>query len=420
MDSQRQINSINVHLAPNPAPKFLNQLEAVLTKFDEDIKSLNLTTSTKINSMLLPHLLQVLNKIPADSLEKLELSQLDPTILLEFLNNQGNSLKNLKVTGLIEEPNSLRNLKLFQLTLISPKCKLSKIIKSQEHLKYLKVVGDEVAVVDSQVLYEITRIKSLEVLDIPLAQTDEMSKYFDYLEDLKNLKSFSFSSNADFIFEFCNSTRFRNLQEIDVSCDEMLHARTFDKISECYPRLQSLSIRAPMALKYLNYIANKFMSLKSLLVENIFYTFVGINQLLLDSHAINSNLKKLTIINHDRKVLICSNDIFKLIQSVPNVSHLVLSGNIDTQKLFKNILQTCSMLKELVIKSPGYHPTTYLMYLIKDYGSELDLIVLQDSKTPSEIPNLKIFFEDDFSQIKKVDANLILRKRTRLELFEYI
>lgn len=78
------------------------------------------------------------------------------------------------------------------------------------------------------------------------------------------------------------------------------------------------------------------------------------------------------------------------------------------------------MLKELVIKSPGYHPTTYLMYLIKDYGSELDLIVLQDSKTPSEIPNLKIFFEDDFSQIKKVDANLILRKRTRLELFEYI
>lgn len=420
MNSQRQINSINVHLAPNPAPKFLNQLEAVLTKFDEDIKSLNLTTSTKINSMLLPHLLQVLNKIPADSLEKLELSQLDPTILLEFLNNQGNSLKNLKVTGLIEEPNSLRNLKLFQLTLISPKCKLSKIIKSQEHLKYLKVVGDEVAVVDSQVLYEITRIKSLEVLDIPLAQTDEMSKYFDYLEDLKNLKSFSFSSNADFIFEFCNSTRFRNLQEIDVSCDEMLHARTFDKISECYPRLQSLSIRAPMALKYLNYIANKFMSLKSLLVENIFYTFVGINQLLLDSHAINSNLKKLTIINHDRKVLICSNDIFKLIQSVPNVSHLVLSGNIDTQKLFKNILQTCSMLKELVIKSPGYHPTTYLMYLIKDYGSELDLIVLQDSKTPSEIPNLKIFFEDDFSQIKKVDANLILRKRTSLELFEYI
>lgn len=419
MNSQRQINSINVHLAPNPAPTFLNQLEAVLTKF-EDIKSLKLTTSTKINSMLLPHLLQVLNKIPADSLEKLELSQLDPTILLEFLNNQGNSLKNLKVTGLIEEPNSLRNLKLFQLTLISPKCKLSKIIKSQEHLKYLKVVGDEVAVVDSQVLYEITRIKSLEVLDIPLAQTDEMSKYFDYLEDLKNLKSFSFSSNADFIFEFCNSTRFRNLQEIDVSCDEMLHARTFDKISECYPRLQSLSIRAPMALKYLNYIANKFMSLKSLLVENIFYTFVGINQLLLDSHAINSNLKKLTIINHDRKVLICSNDIFKLIQSVPNVSHLVLSGNIDTQKLFKNILQTCSMLKELVIKSPGYHPTTYLMYLIKDYGSELDLIVLQDSKTPSEIPNLKIFFEDDFSQIKKVDANLILRKRTRLELFEYI
>lgn len=420
MDSQRQIDSINVHLATNPAPTFLNQLEAVLTKFDEDIKSLKLTTSTKINSMLLPHLLQVLNKIPADSLEKLELSQLDPTILLEFLNNQGNSLKNLKVTGLIEEPNSLRNLKLFQLTLISPKCKLSKIMKAQEHLKYLKVVGDEIAVVDSQVLYEITRIKSLEVLDIPLAQTDEMSKYFDYLEDLKNLKSFSFSSNADFIFEFCNSTRFQNLEEIDVSCDEMLHARTFDKISECYPRLQSLSIRAPMALKYLNYIANKFMSLKSLLVENIFYTFVGINQLLLDSHAINSNLKKLTIINHDRKVLICSNDIFKLIQSVPNVSHLVLSGNIDTQKLFKNILQTCSMLKELVIKSPGYHPTTYLMYLIKDYGSELDLIVLQDSKTPSEIPNLKIFFEDDFSQIKKVDANLILRKRTRLELFEYI
>ena len=418
MDSKRQINSINVHFATNPTPTFFNQLEAIFIKFE--IKSLKLTTLAKINSMLLPHLLKVLHKIPEDSLEKLEVSQLDPTTLFEFLNNHKNSLRKLKVTGQIKQQNSLRNLKLSHLTLISPKCKLMKIIKLKENLKYLRVAGDEIAIVDNQVLHEISSIKSLEVLDIPLPKTDEMSKYFDFLENLKNLKSISFSSNADFILEFCNSTRLQNLEEIDVSCDEMLHGSTFDKISECFPRLHSLSIRAPMALKYLNHIANKFMQLKSLLVENTFFRFVGINQLLLDTQVINSNLKKLTIINHDRKVLICSNDIFKLIQSVPNVSHLVLSGNIDTQKLFKNILQTCSMLKELVIKSPGYHPTTYLMYLIKDYGSKLNLIVLQDSKTTSEIPNLKIFFEDDFSQIKKVDANLILRKRTRLELSEYI
>lgn len=372
--------------------------------------------------MLLPFVQKVLQKIPENSIEELELSQLDPTILFEFLNMHRNSLKRLKVTGLIEDQSSLRNLKLSHLTLISPKCKLTKIIKSQGNLRYFKVVGDEIAVIDCQVLCEISKMNTLQVLDIPLAQADDLetSKYFEYLEKLRNLKSFSFRCNASFIFAFCNSTRFQNLEEVDVSCDEMLHAETFDKISECFPRLQSLSIRSPMALKNLNHVANKFTHLKSLLVENIFYLFVGINQLLLDNQAINSNLKKLSIINHDRKVLICSNDIFKLIRSVPNVSYLVLSGNIDTQKLFKNILQTCSMLKELVIKSPGYHPTTYLMYLIKDYGSELNLVVLQDSKTPSEIPNLKTFFEDDFSHIKKVDSNLILRKRTRLELSEYI
>jgi hypothetical protein len=312
---------------------------------------------------------------------------------------------------------------LSHLTLIAPKWKIHKIFESQLNLKYLKVIGDDIANIDEDAFEIISSIKTLQSLDIPLNDVDTLSKekYFTNLLKLQNLKSFSFRCNASFIFDFCNSSNFPYLEEIDLSSpDELLLENIFDKIDENFPRLKSLSIRSPMALKYLSKVTSVFKNLKSLLIENIFYGYVGITQLNFNQNDINTNLKKLTIINHDRKVLICSNDLLKLLKLIPNLAILVLSGQIDTQKLFKSILQTCKRLKELVIKSPAYHSTTFIMHVIKEYGSRLRLVVLEDFKTAREIESLITFFEDDFAKIQKINSSLILRKLGDIELTDYI
>jgi hypothetical protein len=423
LNSKRNINGIKVQLSTNPSHNFLKQLEAIILKYDVDIRCLELMAPSTISAIFLPFLLKLISKIPKNNLTMLKLHQLDPILLKEFLNQQKHSLRDLQIIGSITDLSPIKSLMLSHLTLIAPKWKIHKIFESQLNLKYLKVIGDDIANIDEDAFEIISSIKTLQSLDIPLNDVDTLSKekYFTNLLKLQNLKSFSFRCNASFIFDFCNSSNFPYLEEIDLSSpDELLLENIFDKIDENFPRLKSLSIRSPMALKYLSKVTSVFKNLKSLLIENIFYGYVGITQLNFNQNDINTNLKKLTIINHDRKVLICSNDLLKLLKLIPNLAILVLSGQIDTQKLFKSILQSCKRLKELVIKSPAYHSTTFIMHVIKEYGSRLRLVVLEDFKTAREIESLITFFEDDFAKIQKINSSLILRKLGDIELTDYI
>lgn len=376
-----------------------------------------------ISAISIPFLLKLILKVPKDNLLKLKLNLLDPALLKDFIDHHQNSLKILKIIGPITDLNPIKNLKLTHLTLIAPKWKIHKIFESQVNLRFLKVIGDDIANIDENAFEIIAGIKTLESLDIPLNEVDSISKekYFKSLLKLHSLKSFSFRCSARFIYDFCNSSCFNFIEEIDLSSpDELLFENTFDKINENLPHLKSLSIRSPMALKYLSRVTDQFKNLNSLLIENIFYGYVGITQLNFNQNEVNKNLKKLTIINHDRKVLICSNDLLKLIKLIPNLSYLVLSGQIDTQKLFKSILQSCKYLKELVIKSPAYHSTTFIMHVIKEYGSKLRLIVLEDFKTAREIENLITFFEDDFAKMQKINSSLIFKKLGVVELTDYV
>lgn len=423
LNSKRNINGIKVQLPTNPTHNFLKQLEAIILKYDEDIRYLELMATSNISSIFIPFLIKLVLKIPKNNLMRLKLHQLDPILLKDFIACHSHSLRELEIIGPISDLAPIKSLKLSHLTLIAPKWKIHKVFESQLDLKYLKVIGDDIANIDDDAFEIISSIKSLESLDIPLNDVDMFStqKYFENLLKLENLKSFSFRCNSSFIYDFCNCSNFKYLEVVDLSSpDEILLENIFDKIDENFPHLKSLSIRSPMAMKYLSKVTSVFSNLKSLLIENIFYGYVGITQLSFNQNAINTKLKKLTIINHDRKVLICSNDLLKLIKLLPNISYLVLSGHIETQKLFKSILQSCNHLKELVIKSPAYHSTTFIMHVIKEYGSRLKLIVLEDFKTAREIVNLINFFEDDFAKIQKVNSSLILRKLGDIELTDYI
>lgn len=384
---------------------------------------MELVSAPNMSSMSIPFVSKLLLKFPKNNLVKLKLHQLDAVVLNELVSNHRDSLRDLQIIGPLTDLSPIKNLRLTHLTLIAPKWKIHKIFESQINLKYLKVIGDDIAKIDDDAFEVISSIKTLESLDIPLNEVDTNSKekYFKNILKLQNLKTFSFRCNARFIREFCNSSMFQHLKELDLSSpDEILLDEIFATFNENFPRLQSLSIRSPMALNHLSKVTSTFKSLTSLLIENIFYGYVSITQLNFNHFSINSNLKKLSIINHDRKVLICSNDLIKLINFIPNLQYLVISGQIDTQKLFKSILQSCKVLKELVIKSPAYHSTTFIMHVIKDYGARLNLIVLEDFKTAREIASLITFFEDDFAKIEKINSNLILRKIGKIELTDYI
>jgi hypothetical protein len=239
---------------------------------------------------------------------------------------------------------------------------------------------------------------------------------------MTSLKNVSFQGSAGFTFEFCNSAIFLYITELDISVpNEILMENIFENITVKFPSLRSLGLRTPMALKIFKSICiTSLINLESLLIENIFYGFVGITILdLHDYKIIQRKVKRLILMNNDRKVIICRNDLIKLLKLFPCLECLVLSGYFDTQFYLESLLKSMKALKELVIVSSINHSTTYIMGIIKEYGIHMRMIVLENFKSGCDVENLKMFFEDQFPSIEMKNSNIVLKIHENLILKEF-
>ena len=69
---------------------------------------------------------------------------------------------------------------------------------------------------------------------------------------------------------------------------------------------------------------------------------------------------------------------------------------------------TITNLKEIQISLSNFCSTTHIMKIIKENGSNLHTIILENFKFDYDIENLKLYFEDQFPVIIKRNFNLIL------------
>ncbi|XP_070494693.1 uncharacterized protein [Chironomus tepperi] len=420
ISSQRIITEIKLRVGLNFSDLFWSRFEAIILKLRHHIRSLDITFTDVPQSI--PYnfkLVNILHLLPFECPQMLRISNIDLEYLKRFISSR--DIKDLTIIGAIKDQSLFMNLNLRHLTLIAPKCSINEALSTQKNLINLKLVADESTVIDNQTLCIIQNLEQLEDIDIPLIKLDSY-KSIETFHSMRNLKTLNFQSNAEFAFEFCNSVMFTALTELDISVpNELLLDDTFDNITFNFPNLKSLGIRTPMALKiFKNLCINSLINFESILIENIFYGFVGIT--ILDLHEYNliqKKVKKLILINHDRKVIICKNDLLRLLKLFPNLEYLVLSGYFDTQNYLEGLLKSMKKLKEIVIISSVSHSTTHTMGIIKEYGHRLQLIVLENFKSACDVENLKMFFEDQFPVIEKRNSNLVLKKNGNLVLKEF-
>jgi hypothetical protein len=420
ISSQRIVTGIKLKIGLNFNDLFWSRFEAIVLKIRHQIHSLDITFIDVPQSI--PNdfkLVSILHLLPFECPHTLRISNIDVSYLSRFINSR--DIKDLTIIGAIKDQSIFMNLKLRHLTLIGPKCSINEALNSQQNLINFKLVADESTVIDNQTLDIIQNMEHLEDIDIPLIKLDSI-KCIQAFHSMRNLKTLNFQSNAEFAFDFCNSVMFPSLTELDISVpNELLLDDIFENITIHFPNLRSLGIRTPMALKiFKNLCINSLINLESILIENIFYGFVGIT--ILDLHEYNliqKKVKKLILLNHDRKVIICRNDLLRLLKLFPNLECIVLSGYFDTQNYLESLLKSMKKLKEIVIISSVSHSTTHIMGIIKEYGHSLRLIVLENFKSGCDVENLKMFFDDQFPVIEKRNSNLVLKKNGNLMLKEF-
>lgn len=420
ISSQRILTGIKLRIGLNFSDLFWSRFEAIVLKLRHQIHSLDITFVDVPQSI--PddfRLVNILHLLPFECPQTLRISNIDVDYLSRFISCR--DIKDLTIIGAIKNQSIFMNLNVRHLTLIAPKCSINEALSTQKNLISVKLVADESTVIDNQTLNIIQSLEKLEDIDIPLIKLD-IHKCIETFSSMRNLKTLNFQSNAEFSFEFCNSVMFTALTELDISVpNELLLDDIFENLTFNFPNLKSLGIRTPMALKiFKNLCIHSLINFESVLIENIFYGFVGIT--ILDLHEYNliqKKVKKLILLNHDRKVIICKNDLLRLLKLFPNLECLVLSGYFDTQNYLESLLKSMKKLKEIVIVSSVSHSTTHIMGIIKEYGHRLKLIVLENFKSACDVENLKMFFEDQFPVIEKRNSNLVLKKNGNLMLKEF-
>lgn len=419
ISSHRQISGIKLQIGLNYSDLFWSRFEAIVLKLRHTIETLELSFMDV--PQMFPNdlkLVNILHLLPFDCPRTLKISNMDLAYLKRFLSSR--KINQMTIIGAVKDVTIFQKLNLDELTLIAPKCNINEALMHQKKLKSFKLVADESTVIDNETLAIIAGLEDLTEIDIPLMHLDSYDCIRTF-QKMSNLRNLNFQSTANFAFEFCNSLTYQTITELDISVpSELLAENIFDNINVKFPNLKSLGIRTPMALKiFKNICIGSLITLDSLLIENIFYGFVGIT--ILDLHEYNiiqRKVRRLILMNHDRKVIICKNDLLRLLKLFPNLECLVLSGYFDTQNYLEYLLKSMKSLKEILIKSSN-HSTTHIMGIIKGYGTHLRLIVLENFRSGCDVENLKMFFEDQFPIIEKKNSNLVLRKAGHLVLKEF-
>lgn len=413
INSARIIDTIKIITRGSTSSNFWENLKSIILKYRHNLKNLDINVTETSN------LLNILYLLPQDCPEQLSLANVDASQFKRFLSQH--KVKKLSIIGAVTDSSILENVELTYLKLTAPKNNINEIIRSQKlNLKCLKIVGDDVSKID----YTLLNLPNINSLDIPILEITSLttSECVEKLNNLEKLTSLSFQSKSNFTHDFCNSLKFPMLKELDVSIlNELINDDAFNNLSQNFPNLNSFSVRTAMALKFFRHFClNLKMQLESLLIENIFYGYVGIT-ILPSMTFVSQNLylKKLILLNKDQKVIICKNDLVKCLKIFSNLEFLVISGNFDTQDSLETVLKSLLKLRELVIVANQFYSTTYVMSIVKELGKKLRLIVFEKFNFKCEVESLKTFFGDQFQIVVKKNSNLILKKSGFVTLREY-
>lgn len=353
-------------------------------------------------------LVEAISTIPNHSLHELILSNISIEHFQRFLLRQ-QTLESLSITGEVLTPELINFVMLKRLKLVGPKSKrLTRIIHDQPNLTSFKLAIDEETEYNNEVFSAIVSLKELEVLDIPLNDNISFENVTN-LSMLKNLTKLSVSCSA-FCFQTLVITRITSLIELDVTLNEPCCNNSVKLLANNVPNLKLIKFRGPLVVNFLNEFIEYFSQLRSLWIENdesYFVNFVN----LITVETSHLKLKHLFIVNHDRKVVLCANDLMKFVKMFTELETLVIRKLIDIHlKNFEFLLRNLPSLREIVINSKFIDSTTKVMNIINKYGTNLKFIELENFRLQSDTDSLKTFFEGKFPIIEKENNNLILQK----------
>jgi hypothetical protein len=385
------------------------RLQEIIERHCEGLTTLSiLSTDPRIETH--QQLLQSLLKLPENGLKELNLSNVNVELLGNFLKRQ-KTVKNLSITGNLDDHEILNDFKLTKLKIVGPKTrKLAEIIKSQPDLTSLKITTDKETEYDAEVFRQIVKLSKLESLDVPILKTFDNATVKS-LQQLRNLKKISVSCD-DLCIQSLISTSIPSLQQLDINFEDFVPPHFIATLSRNFPSLIVVKFRGSLVSNFLNDVPIHLPNLESLWLINVESFFV--NVLTLQSFEVNTRLRNLFVVNHDRKVVICANDLVRFVKKFPQLQTLVLTKFIDIQLCdFEAILKHLPELREIAIDSKCIESTIKVMSLVGNHGRKLQYVRFENFKHASNKESLMTFFDGKFAVIEKVDGNLVMRQREK-------
>lgn len=411
MSSQREFNALNLTVTTRMTPLCWDRIEKIILQ--NNFKDLCVACNDPRQEAHVS-LVDVLTQLPPNALDELSLTNVNLEHLHRFWEQQL-SIKKLNITGAVYDSVFLKSSNLTHLTLIGPKSKtLTSIIGAQQNLIQIKLIPDEESIYNDDVFNEIMKLETLEILDFPL-NNNLSPEIITNLRRLRNLKKLSVSCSQA-CFQHLILAIIPSLVDLDIILSEPAPSGSLTSLAQNMHNLKTIKLKGPLVVNFLNDIALNWNSLESIWIENDESFFVNILSLPSMEYR-STKLKHLTIINHDRKVVICINDLMRFIKTFPLIETIVLTKFIEVQlKNFESILRHLPVLKELDVNSKGIDSTTNLMNIISEHGSNLKYVLLENFKQQPDKENLKVFFGERFPVIETTDGNLMLRNYEKVYL----
>lgn len=386
-----------------------DRLRRIFERFDFRVLSINNFDARQEPQL---NLRDILNQLPKNSLTEIKFVNLNLKIFSAFFEKQQGSVKKFSITGPIGDTeilSSIQNFKLESLKMIAPKTKqLSSIIKNQKDLRSLKLTIDSVTEYNNEVFNEIVELEHLESLDIPFNE-NLSPMIIKNLQAITHLQKLSLSCSLIF-FGNLTHAKLPTLRELDVTISEPIFNEMIKNLSKNIPNLTSVKLKGPLVINFITEIASNYKDLENLWIENDESFYVNIPDLQ-PIDRVNENLKHFCIINHDRKVVLCTNDLISFLKKFTKVETLVLSKFVELYLYdLESILTHLTELKEMIIESRNLDSTTKVMEVIKHYGNDLKFIKFENFKMQTDVESLKVFFEGKFPVIDKAFQSLTLRQ----------
>lgn len=411
MRSRREFNSMKINVTTKMTPLCWQRFEMIVEEISLENLAVDICDTRQAACCALT---KVLMKLPANSLKQLSLSNVIWEHFHQFLIRQ-KSITNLSITGAIGEVEFIKSLSLTHLILIGPKSgKIASIIEKQNSLISLKLVIDKESDYNNQVFTKIVGLSKLECLDIPLNLdiSQETIHQLSKLQSLKTLNVSCFRGSFDEIIR----TSLPSLKELDLILVQPGDKSSIDLLAHSAPNLQSIKLRGPLIVNFLSAIAMHYAKLESLWIENVESYYVNIVNLRA-TEKFNLKLKHLFIINHDRKVVLCANDLIRFIKTFPMLETLVITKYSEIHlSNVEVLLKHLPNLREIIIDSKSIDSTTNIMNVIRNHGGKLNFVKLENFRLQTDIESLKVFFDGKFTVVEKCEANLMMRNDEKLYL----